>query len=231
MPHSRRGPEAPQADTIVLLRGSKTPIKKLAEQITGHSTMNTPNLTLMGHIWPASSPTAALLRAILLTVLGSLFVAAAAQVSVPMLPVPMTLQTLAVLVIGGAYGWRLGIATLALYALEGAAGLPVFAEMKAGLPVLMGPTGGYILGFILAAGLVGYLAEKGWDRNAFTMLGATLMGAAVLYVPGLAWLYTFMGGIQETVAAGLYPFIPGDVIKAILAAIAFPATWLAVHRR
>jgi biotin transport system substrate-specific component len=193
--------------------------------------MNTPNLTLMGHIWPSTSPAMATLRAIVLMILGSLLVAACAQISLPMLPVPMTLQSLAVLAIGGAYGARLGGATLALYALEGVAGLPVFAQMKSGLPVLMGRTGGYIVGFILAAWLVGRLAEKGWDRNAFTMLGATLLGAAVLYVPGLAWLYTFMGGLQDTLAAGLIPFIPGDAIKAILVAIAFPATWLAVDRR
>ncbi len=193
--------------------------------------MNTPNLTLMGHIWPATSPQAALLRAVVLTIVGSLIVAGCAQISVPMLPVPMTLQTLAVLAIGGAYGWRLGVATLALYALEGAIGLPVFAEMKGGLPVLLGPTGGYIAGFVIAAGLVGYLAEKGWDRNAFTMFAATLMGGAILYVPGLAWLYTFIGNLADTIAAGLTPFIAGDVIKALLAAIAFPATWLLADRR
>jgi biotin transport system substrate-specific component len=193
--------------------------------------MNTPNLTLIGHIWPVTSVPLAVLRAIVLTVAGSLAVALCAQISIPMLPVPMTLQTLAVLAIGGVYGARLGIAALALYALEGAVGLPVFAEMKAGLPVLLGPSGGYIVGFILAAGLVGYLAEKGWDRNAFTMCAATLMGAAILYIPGLAWLHQFMGNVSDTLSAGLIPFIPGDVIKAILAAIAFPATWLAVDRR
>lgn len=193
--------------------------------------MNTPNLTLIGHLWPATSPAMLLLRAIVLMVLGSLLVALCAQINVPMLPVPMTLQTLAVLAIGGAYGSRLGAATLALYALEGVAGLPVFAQMKAGLPTLLGPSGGYILGFILTAWLVGRLAEKGWDRNAFTMCVATIMGAAILYVPGLAWLYTFMGNLPDTLAAGLVPFIPGDIIKAILAAIAFPATWLAVDRR
>jgi biotin transport system substrate-specific component len=193
--------------------------------------MNTPNTTLLDHIWPATSQSMAILRAILLTVFGSLVVAIAAQLSVPMLPVPMTLQTLAVLAVGGALGWRLGIATLALYALEGAIGLPVFAEMKAGLPVLLGPTGGYIIGFIIAAGLVGYLAEKGWDRNAFTMFAATLLGGAILYVPGLAWLYMFVGNLSDTLAGGLTPFIIGDIVKALLAAIAFPAAWLLTHRR
>jgi biotin transport system substrate-specific component len=197
----------------------------------GASIMNTPNLTLLGHIWPASSSRDTLLRALVLTIVGSLIVAGCAQINIPRLPVPLTLQTLAVLAIGGAYGWRLGVATLALYALEGAVGLPVFAEMKGGLPVLLGPTGGYIVGFIIAAGLVGYLAEKGWDRNAFTMFAATLLGGAVIYVPGLAWLYSFVGNVSETLTLGLTPFIIGDVIKAMLAAMAFPATWLLVDRR
>ena len=192
--------------------------------------MNTPNLTLMGYIWPSHSTAAYWLRGIVLAVLGSLIVAAAAQVQVSMLPVPMTLQTLAVLAIGGAYGARLGAATLALYVAEGAAGLPVYAGFKAGLPVLMGPTGGYLIGFIIAAGVVGYLAQKSWDRNAFTTFAAMLIGAAIIYVPGLAWLYTFMGSVPGTLAAGLYPFLLADVIKAVLAAVAFPATWLALHR-
>jgi biotin transport system substrate-specific component len=190
--------------------------------------MNTPNLTLMGHLWPATSPLVSALRAMVLMVIGSLLVAGAAHISVPMLPVPMTLQTLAVLIVGGAYGARLGAATLALYAAEGAAGLPVFAPTPDGYPGIMGPTGGYIIGFILAAALVGYLAQKAWDRNAFTTLAAMLLGGAVLYIPGLIWLATFVG--WKTFEYGLYPFIIGDVIKAALAAIAFPAAWLAVHR-
>jgi biotin transport system substrate-specific component len=193
--------------------------------------MNTPNLTLIGKIWPATTQSAAILRAVLLTVLGSMIVAVAAHITVPMLPVPMTLQTLAVLMIGGAYGARLGAATLALYAAEGAVGLPVFAPNPDGYPGITGPTGGYIIGFILAAGLVGYLAQRGWDRNAFTSLAATLIGAAVLYLPGLAWLYTFIGDAAQTIGAGFTPFIMGDVVKAILAAAAFPMTWLAVDRR
>lgn len=194
--------------------------------------MNTPNLTLMGYIWPAHAGLNGWLRNLVLAIAGSLFVAGAAHISVPMLPVPMTLQTLAVLMVGGAYGARLGAATLALYAAEGAAGLPVFAPTPDGYPGIMGPTGGYIIGFILAAALVGYLAQKAWDRNAFTTFAAMLLGGAVLYVPGLIWLSTFLGGdIAKTLQYGLYPFVLGDVIKAVLAALAFPATWLAVDRR
>lgn len=176
---------------------------------------------LASRIWPASP---SLSRNLVLAALGSLFVAAAAQVSVPMYPVPMTLQTLAVLAVGGAYGSRLGAATLALYAIEGAIGLPVFANFASGYQVIVGPTGGYIVGFILAAALVGYLVEKGWGRNVVKLCGAMLLGAAFLYVPGLLWLAQFTGASQVW-QAGLIPFIPGDIVKAVLAALAFPAAF------
>ena len=192
--------------------------------------MNTASPTLANRVWPAASSNR-LLRAALLAILGSALVAVCAQVNVPMVPVPMTLQTLAVLAIGGAYGSRLGAATLALYALEGAVGLPVFAQLKAGPAILMGPTGGYIVGFIAAAGLVGFLAERGFDRNVIKMFGAMLMGAAVLYIPGLAWLSTFVGGFAKAVEFGLTPFIAGDLVKAALAALAFPAAWQLLGRR
>jgi len=190
--------------------------------------MGTPNLTLVGHLWPASSMNWP--RAAYLAFLGSAIVAIAAQVNVPMVPVPMTLQTLAVLAIGGAYGARLGAATLALYALEGAIGFPVFAEMKAGLAVLMGPTGGFIIGFILAAGLVGWLAERGWDRNILKMFAAMMAGAVILYIPGLAWLHQFTNGLAQTYEWGLAPFILGDLVKAALAAFCFPAAWHLLSR-
>ena len=183
--------------------------------------MNT-NL-LASRIWPVSQ-SGSLTRNLVLAVIGSLFVAAAAQISVPMVPVPMTLQTLAVLAVGGAYGMRLGAATLALYALEGAVGLPVFANFSGGYQVIAGPTGGYIIGFILAAGLVGYLVEKGWGKSIVKLTGAMLLGAAILYVPGLLWLATFTG-FAQAVQLGMLPFIPGDIVKAILAALAFPAAF------
>jgi biotin transport system substrate-specific component len=192
--------------------------------------MNSASPTLANHLWPAASSNQ-LLRAALLAIFGSALVAVCAQVNVPMVPVPMTLQTLAVLAIGGAYGGRLGAATLALYALEGAVGLPVFAQFKAGPAILMGPTGGYIVGFIAAAGLVGFLAERGFDRTVVKMFAAMLLGAAVLYVPGLAWLSTFVGGFAKAVELGLIPFIAGDLVKAALAALAFPAVWQLLGRR
>jgi len=179
---------------------------------------------LADRIW-TNDGASSLLRNGALAILGSLIVAAAAHVSVVQLPVPFTLQTLAVLVIGAAFGSRLGAATLALYAAEGAAGLPVFAPTPDGYPGLMGPTGGYIIGFILAAGLVGWFAERGWDRHIGKMLVATLLGAAILYVPGLIWLSTFVGGMEKAFEYGLAPFWLADIIKAAVAALAFPVVW------
>jgi biotin transport system substrate-specific component len=181
------------------------------------------SILLSDRLWPETG----LLRNAVLAVLGSLLVAAAAQVNVPMLPVPMTLQSLAVLVIGAAYGARLGAATLALYALQGALGLPVFAGFKSGV---MLASFGYVLGFIAAAYVVGYLAERGWDRSPLKMFAAMMLGAAVLYVPGLLWLSAWIGA-EKAVAFGLLPFIAGDVVKATLAALGFPAAWALLGRR
>ena len=178
---------------------------------------------LSDRLWPATG----LVRNAVLAIAGTLIVAAAAQVNVPMLPVPMTLQSLAVLMIGAAYGARLGAATLALYALEGAMGLPVFAQFQSGV---MLASFGYVLGFIAAAYVVGYLAERGWDRSAPKMFAAMLLGAAVLYVPGLIWLSAWIG-VEKAVQFGLMPFILGDVVKAAVAALGFPAAWALLGRR
>jgi biotin transport system substrate-specific component len=184
--------------------------------------MTTSNATLIEQVWPQSN----LLRNIALAVIGSLVIAAAAQINVPMRPVPMTLQTLAVLAIGAAYGSRLGAATLALYAAEGFSGLPVFAEFNS----VFKPDGtmiasiGYIIGFIPAAFIVGYLAERGWDRSIPKMLLATLIGATVLYIPGLLWLGQLFGA-DNAIAYGLTPFWVGDIVKAVIVALGFPAAW------
>ncbi len=185
--------------------------------------------TLALRLWPAGTDANAL-RNIVLAVIGSLVVAVAAHISIPMLPVPMTLQTLAVLAIGAAYGARLGASTLALYAAEGAAGLPVFSPTADGYPGIIGPSGGYIIGFILAAALVGWLAERGWDRNVPKMLLASLLGAAILYVPGLMWLGSYVGA-DKVIEYGLAPFWMGDIVKAGIAALALPAAWGLVGRR
>ena len=195
------------------------------------------NATLANRLWPQTQ-TSNLVRNIVLAVIGSLIVAGAAQISIPMWPVPMTLQTLAVLGIGAAYGARLGAATLLLYAIEGAVGLPFFAGGKSGLfdakldYLLPAGSMGYVVGFILAAWLVGKLVESGWANSLAKTALATLIGGAILYVPGLIWLAIWAAKTMSMDAAtatssalswGLYPFIVGDVIKAVIAGIGVPA--------
>ncbi len=198
--------------------------------------------TLASHLWPSSS----ILRNVVLAVAGSLVVAAAAQITVPMWPVPMTLQTLAVLGIGGAYGMQLGAATLGLYALEGAVGLPFFAGGKSGLfdakldYLLPSGSMGYVAGFILAAALVGYLVEKGWGASLFKATLAAVLGAILLYVPGIAWLSVWaaktgavpegMSALQAALSWGLYPFVAGDALKAVIAGLSIPLVGKLVER-
>ncbi len=171
-------------------------------------------------------------RAVLLAIAGSLLLWASAKVQVPFWPVPMTMQTFVVLGLGAAFGWRLGMATVALYLLEGAMGLPVFAgspEKGIGLAYMAGPTGGYLAGFVLAAGITGWLAERGLDRNVLTMGLAMLAGTVAIYALGLGWLATLIGA-EKAVEFGLLPFIPGDIAKLALAAIVFPAAWKMLKR-
>ena len=160
-----------------------------------------------------------------LILLGSLVVAAAAQISIHLELVPVTGQTFGVLLVGMALGSRRGALALAAYLAEGVAGLPVFAEAKFGLVTVQGPTGGYLLGFIAAAWLVGLLAERGFDRSLFTTLAAMAAGSALIYVCGVVWLQPFVGSLQDTLAVGVYPFLIGDAIKAVLAALLLPGAW------
>jgi biotin transport system substrate-specific component len=170
------------------------------------------------------------LKSVILAVAGSLLVALCAKIKVDIGPVPLTMQTLAVLTIGAAYGSRLGAATMLLYLVEGAAGLPVFAGPPVfGLTHLLGPTGGYLMSYPIAAALVGFLAERGFDRSIPRMLAATLLGSAVILVLGVLWLSGFLG-MEKAIALGLMPFIIGDIIKATLAALAFPLAWKLVGR-
>jgi biotin transport system substrate-specific component len=184
--------------------------------------------TLIDILWPARESASA--RSALLVVLGSLFLAVCAQIYVPLEPVPITMQTFGVLVLGMAYGWRLGMASVGLYLVEGAAGLPVFAGFAGGLPVLFGPTGGYLLGFVLAAGLVGWLAERNWDRNPITTALAMLLGNIAIYVPGLLVLALFVGA-ENVIEFGLWPFLLGDAFKLALAAGLMPVAWYLLRRR
>jgi biotin transport system substrate-specific component len=165
---------------------------------------------------------------LVLILLGSLFVAALAQLSIPLQPVPITGQTLAVLMVGMALGSRRGALALVAYLAEGAAGLPVFAGGKFGIATLLGPTGGYLFGFLVAAWLVGLLAERGFDRSILKTLAAMAAGNAVIYLFGVIWLTRFVGsfaGDNGALALGMFPFLIGDAIKAVAAALLLPGAW------
>ena len=169
------------------------------------------------------APAGALWR-VILVLAGSVLIGLAAQIAVPLpfSPVPVTGQTLAVLVVAAALGARLGALSVVLYVLEGLIELPVFAGGASGIARLAGPTGGYLVGFIVAAALVGALAERGWDRRARACALAMLGGLAIIYVVGLTWLARFplQTGLLE---AGLLPFLVGDAYKLIIAALGVSA--------
>jgi biotin transport system substrate-specific component len=184
--------------------------------------------TLINAIWPRE--TGGLLRLALLAIAGSALMAVSAKIQVPMWPVPMTMQTFAVLVIGMAYGARLAGATLLLYLAEGAVGFPVFAS-GGGIAYMAGPTGGYLVGFLIAAVMVGWLAERGWDRNVVLTFLANLGGTVIIFAVGVAWLSTIMGGVEKAVAAGFQPFLVGAVVKIALAAAILPLVWKLLPRR
>lgn len=168
-----------------------------------------------------------------LAVFGTLILWASAKAKVPFYPVPMTLQTFAIMLIAAAYGMRLGVATILLYLAEGALGLPVFSgtpERGIGLAYMAGPTGGFLLSYIPAVALVGWLAERGFDRNPVKLFGAMLAGDAVVFAIGLAWLGAVIGWDKPVLALGLYPFVFGDLTKLALAAALVSATAVAVRR-
>jgi biotin transport system substrate-specific component len=175
-----------------------------------------------------------LLRNIGLVIAGALLIYLTARVAIPRpdSPVPYTLQTFGILVVGGALGMRRGGVAAALYVLLGVVGLPFFAEGKGGIAVIWGATGGYLIGFVLAAAVVGRLAELGWDRRIGGSVGATLLGTVVIYATGVPWLAVVTGmTLGEAVATGLVPFLVVDTVKLLAAAAVFPAAWWVVGRR
>ena len=178
-------------------------------------------------------PGGGLLADVLLVAGGAGFVALAAQVSIdlPFTPVPITGQTFAVVLVGAGLGAVLGLASLGLYLFVGALGAPVYADGTHGWDVLTGPTGGYIVGFVLAAGLTGYLAQRRWDRRFSSAVAAMLTGNVVIYLVGLPWLAEQIdAGLEGTLEAGLYPFVVGDLLKLYLAGALLPAAWGLVGR-
>jgi biotin transport system substrate-specific component len=178
----------------------------------------------------AALPRAGTLENALLVAGAGLLTALAAQIAIPVpwSPVPITGQTFAVLLSGAVLGARRAFLAQALYLAEGAAGLPVFAGGTGGALVFAGPTAGYLAAFPFAAAATGWLAGRGWDRRFPTMAAAMLLGSAVIFACGLAGLARFVPG-ERLLAAGLLPFVPGDLVKTALAALAFPALWRRVR--
>ena len=184
-------------------------------------------LTLAHTLWPAQSSSARTARNVLLALVGTLALTVSAKTQIPFWPIPMTMQTFVVLVIGMAYGSRLGAATVALYLLQGALGLPVFAgtpEKGVGLAYMMGPTGGYLLGFLVAAWVCGWLAERGFDRSPLKSLIAMSVGHGLIFVFGVAWLATLMG-VEKAFMVGVAPFWAATLVKTLLGVATLPLAW------
>lgn len=195
-------------------------------------TTQTPSLTLAEAIFPQTG-LALRVKQLVLVAAGIATLVLAAKIKIPMFPVPMTMGTFAVLSIGAAYGARLGLATILGYMLVGALGFDVFAGSSAevsGLGYMMGSTGGYLVGYVLAVVALGALARKGWDRARGKMALALVLGNALIYVPGLIWLTVLYGLEAPILSWGLTPFLLGDVVKLALVALLLPALWSLVGR-
>jgi len=187
--------------------------------------------TLLSTLWPAAEKS--WLKMILLALAGSVLLTISAKIQIPFYPVPMTMQTFAVLVIGMAFGWKLGAATVLLYLVEGALWLPVFAGTPAkgiGLAYMSGPTGGYLIGFLISAGFLGYLGEKGFDRGIASTLVAMIAGTAIIFVFGFAWLAHLIGA-EKAYTFGVSPFFWAAAFKILLAALVLPGCWRYLGRR
>jgi biotin transport system substrate-specific component len=170
---------------------------------------------------------------IFLAVLGTLLLTISAKTKVVLGPVDMSLQTLVVLLIAAGFGMRLGVATLLLYMAEGASGLPVFQstpEQGIGIPYMISYTGGYLAGFVVMAAIVGWAADRGFDRNPIKLFGAMLVAEAVMMAMGFAWLATLIGP-EKAWLGGVVPFIVPDLIKVALAAALVPAVWSLLPKR
>lgn len=180
---------------------------------------------------------AAVARDVILVVAGTALVSVLAQVSIPWFPVPFTGQTLAVLLVGGMLGALRGAISMALYFAIGALGAPVFSDQSGGWDIITGATGGYIIGFILAAGLVGWLCERGADRRVVPMIGVLLLGNVIIYAVGVPWLANWSPagdgvafGWGQAYGFGVQPFILGDLLKLAIVAALLPAGWALLQR-
>jgi len=178
-------------------------------------------LVLADRVFPRT-----LLMDVVLVVAGAALVTVLAQVAIPLWPVPITGQTLAVLLVGSTLGAVRGAISMVLYALLGLVGLPIFSDGSHGAGVLFGATGGYIVGFIISAALVGWLAERQWDRKILKAIVTFVAGSVVVFAVGLPWLAVVLHtDLPTTLQYGLYPFILGGIIKAAIAAGLLPLAW------
>jgi biotin transport system substrate-specific component len=168
---------------------------------------------------------------VVLVATGAALTSLLAQVAVPLYPVPITGQTLAVLLVGATLGAARGALSLALYAVLGIVGLPVFSDYGSGVDVILGPTGGYIIGFIVSAALVGWLSERAWERRILKALATFAAGTLVVFAVGLPWLAIALGlDLTQTLNGGLFPFLIGGAIKALIAAGLLPLAWWGADR-
>ncbi|MBY0533162.1 MAG: biotin transporter BioY [Xanthobacteraceae bacterium] len=174
-----------------------------------------------------------MLRKVLLIFGGSLFLTLSAKISVPFHPVPMTMQTFAVIVIGASFGWRLGVATVLFYLVQGAAGLPVFAgtpEKGIGLAYMVGPTGGYLLGFVAGAAVAGWLTKREWSHSMLYLTLSMFIAHITILACGTAWLGTLIG-YEAAWITGVAPFYLATAFKTLLAAACLKACWWVADNR
>ncbi len=191
--------------------------------------MQTNTMTLADAVWPTSAGQTEWARRAVLVIGGTVILTLAAKIKIPLGAVPFTMQTFVVLVLGMVYGRRLAAATLFLYLGEGAVGLPVFAS-GGGIAYFTGPTAGFLLSFLVAAVLLGNLVERGWGRTFASTIAAMLIGTAVIFAGGLAWL-GYLIGFEKAVAVGFMPFIFSESAKIILAALAMPMCWRLIRNQ
>jgi biotin transport system substrate-specific component len=183
-------------------------------------------------LWRPSGAAASLRRLAILAAAGVVCLAVSAKVNLPLPYVPMTLQTLVVLIIGAAYGWRLGTATIVLYLAVGACGLPVFAGPVGGLKPFTGGTAGFLFGFVPATFIIGWLAERGWDRSIVRLFVAMAIGHVVILSMGWAWLAYGIGlGPAKALIVGVTPFLAGALVKNAVGAVLIPLAYRAAGRR
>jgi biotin transport system substrate-specific component len=181
---------------------------------------------LADRVWPG----AGIWRNVALIMGGTLLVALCSRIEVPLQPVPITGQTFGVLLAGALLGSRRGVLSMFTYLGLGSIGLPVFALGGSGWARIGGPTAGYLAGFVVAAGVVGWLSERGWDRRTSTTLLAMSLGMLPIYILGAAWLSRFVGW-THVVSIGILPFVLGDALKVALAALALPQAWVMIGKR